>query len=77
MSYCGSCNIHDAIFIDGVCQNCGNDALDELESAQKTLQAAKLGKRYGWTIYPNIEGWGDPIDNVIEECEERIKELQT
>ena len=77
MGYCGICNTHNVTFRNGICENCGADSNDELEIAQRILRAVKHAKADGWKIYPNIPAWGDPIDDVLAEYEDRVKSLQT
>jgi NAD-dependent SIR2 family protein deacetylase len=74
MSYCGICNKHNVTFtqVEGGYHCSGCDEIiydDEMERhiVKETLIAAKLGKKEGWKLYPNIELFGEPIDKVIEE----------
>lgn len=47
----------------------------ERDNIEKTLRAAKRGKSEGWKIYPNWEGMGEPIDEVISEYEGKCRAL--
>lgn len=76
MGYCGICNNNNVTFtkVEGgfYCSGCDeiqyDDEMDK-ESNLRILNAAKRGKAEGWKIYPNIEGLGDDIDDVIREYE--------
>lgn len=82
MSYCGICNNHNVTFtkVEGGyhCSGCDEIQYDdemERDNIERTLRAAKSGKSEGWKIYPNIEGLGDPIDEVISEYEGKCRAL--
>lgn len=82
MSYCGICNKHNVNFtkVEGgyYCSGCDeiqyDDEMDR-DYIVRTLKSAKLGKREGWEIYPNIKFLGEPIDEVIAEYENKCRVL--
>ena len=80
MAYCGICNNHNVTFskVEGGyhCSGCDEIQYDdelEMDSIVKTLNAAKRGKAEGWKLYPNIEGFGEPIDEVIGQYEAKLQ----
>jgi hypothetical protein len=81
MSYCGRCNTHNVTFTiyeEGIeCSNCGftYNEDEEKDCALQSLRAIKHAKRDGWKIYPNWPEFGEPIDKVLKEAEERCKKL--
>jgi hypothetical protein len=82
MSYCGICNNHNVTFekVEGGyhCSGCNEIQYDdemERDNIEKTLRAAKRGKGEGWKIYPNWEGFGEPVDDVIAVYENKLKRL--
>jgi len=76
MSYCEVCNSQKSTVVHGVCQECGFDFFDELMLAERALRAVQSAKKKGWTIYPNVPEWGDPIDDVLTEYEQRVSDLK-
>lgn len=82
MSYCGICNNHNVKFtrVNGGYHCSGCDEIqydDEIDNIERTLNAAKHGKLEGWKLYPNCDFMGEPIDEVILRCENKLKKHLT